>query len=1198
MPEIPKRVLKKTLIKVRRDFCCTPCFFFVFLISIKTHCMTYPKCLSILRHLLMLPLLLGSITDLVWAQHAEPLDFNKLKNTDGLSQNSVHSIIQDRYGFIWMGTEDGLNRYDGTRFKIYKHNPTDPNSLSDSFVRTMLVDRAGNLWIGTDNGGLNRYNYETDNFTSFKHNPQDSNSLVGNQVWALEADFSGKIWVGTNNGLSAFDPQHMTFQNFQHDPSSYTSLGSNWVRSLYVDTEGQLWVGADPGGLHLFLGQSQQFLHFWATPSDRDGMTSNRIFDIAQQGQYLWIATYEGGLVKFDKEQRKVVGQYGISDHLALRDLRAVLPVGQKLWILTRDRGVLLMDTETETFTNYTHEDDDSKSISSDLPLCITIDEGETIWIGTSENGVNKYNSVAAKFTHIRPGRERGIAGNAAYDFAQDTSGYIWVATNAGLFRSREPETVNAGFERWEAQDAELRFLLSKVQVITASPKGVLWLGTRQKLIRLNPYTNEFRATKISGGGRRLSIQAILPDSRGYLWVGTSGGLYRFLFEKEELEVFTNNSTQLAGDNITTLFEDSNYTIWVGTETGLSRFNSAQGTFISFKHDPENRDGISNNRIITLTEDHEKRLWVGTANGLNRWNPTNNTFDNFFEGKNQLPNGFIKGLLCDADNNLWISTNNGLSRMDASNETFVNFSTIDGLQGLEFLPHSCLLTREGGMLFGGTNGFNWFRPASLTYNVHPPRAVITDIRIFGKSLKPGAEGSPLQVGTMQANQLRLPSDQNVISFEFAALDFVLPSKNRVRFRLAPLDKEWRYDESGRNMVEYSNVPPGNYTFQLRALNNDGTWGKERSLKLNIPPPLWQTRWFQGLSLLLIAGLIYAIYRYRIWQIERQRKLLEQQVQERTMEIQQKNDQLEAQKKEILTQNQELEQQASEIQQQHDQINQQNNALKASHDKLQQAYGDIEKKNQSITDSIRYAKTIQEAVLPTRERIAQRFSDSFILYLPKAIVSGDFFWSVQRNDYTFVAAVDCTGHGVPGAFMSLIGNTLLNEIVNQDRIYEPAKILERLHVRIRLALKQAEKANQDGMDMILCRIGQPTEGKVPVCFSGAKRPLYVYHGQHYELLDFKGDRRSIGGRQKENTRNFSSQELQLPTGSTLYLTTDGFSDQISPERQKYGSNHLKNLLFKIAPLSLSEQEQHLRHTLQAHRQHVPQIDDVTILGLRL
>lgn len=1140
----------------------------------------------------------------VAAQPRGEINFRSLKNSDGLSQNSVHAIVQDRYGFIWIGTEDGLNRYDGTRFQIYKHNPTDTTSISSSFVRTMLVDEAGRLWIGTDNGGLSRYNYATDDFTNYRQDPESDNTIAGNQVWDLAADPSGKLWVGTKEGLSAFDPNTKTFTNYYHEPSSYASLGTNWVRSLHVDDAGQLWVGAEPGGLHLFLSEKEQFLHFWAAPSDPDGMPSNRILDIAEDGRYLWIATYEGGLVKFDKERRRVVRVYDENDHPALRDVHGVLPTANRLWILTQDRGLLTLDLQEQTFVQYRHEGDNPRSLTGDIPLCIFQDESETIWIGTADSGLSKYNAVALKFTHIRPGRGNGIEGEVTIDFAQDTAGHIWVGTNIGLFRSRAPGTLDEGFRRWGKDNPTLRSLLANAQVITASDDGLLWVGTRDKLIRINSQAGSYRTTKISGGGRMLSVQAILPDSKGYLWVGTSGGLYRFQFEEGALDVFTTEDG-LPGEDIKILYEDHNHSIWVGTETGLGRFNTAKNRFVSFRHDPDNVNSISNNRIFSLAEDREQRLWVGTANGLNRWSPTDDSFVAFFESRTGLANSFIKGLRCDADNNLWISTNNGISRFDVSNETFVNFSVVDGLQGLEFLPHSCLQTRQGDMLFGGTNGFNWFNPALITYNIHPPRAVITDIRVFGQSLESGTPDAPLSAGTMQVKSLELPSDQNAITFEFAALDFVLPEKNRVVFKLGGQDKDWRYDESGKNTVEYSSLAPGTYTFRLRASNNDGIWGSEQQLQLTITPPFWQTLTFQIIIGILLIGIFIGVYRYRVWQIERQQRLLEQQVQERTREIRQKNEQLEeqkeeleGQKREILTQNQELEKQAKEIQEQHDQIDQQHRALKSSNDKLQEAYRDIEQKNLSITDSIRYAKTIQEAVLPTKQRIEQHFTDSFILYLPKAIVSGDFFWSVQVKDMTFVAAIDCTGHGVPGAFMSLIGNTLLNEIVNQDRIYEPDKILERLHVRIRVSLKQAQKANEDGMDMILCRIQKRPDGTSVVRMAGAKRPLYVYHADEHELQDWRGDRRSIGGRQKEDKRTFTATDLVLPEKSILYLTTDGFSDQISPERKKYGSVQLKDLLFKLAPLSFAEQEHQLRHTLQKHRKEVPQIDDVTILALQL
>ncbi|MGF1532298.1 MAG: two-component regulator propeller domain-containing protein [Bernardetiaceae bacterium] len=1106
--------------------------------------------------------------------------FRTLKNTDGLSQNSVYDIVQDRFGFIWMATEDGLNRYDGTRFRVYKHNPKDNQSLSSSFVRCLLVDNDGQLWIGTNEGGLNRYNYQSDNFTHYKHQTDQPNSLINNQVWALTTDKDNKLWIGTSEGLSLMDTQNEQFTHYTHDPKHYSSLASNWVRSLLADSEGRVWVGCDPGGLHLFLSPDQQFLHFPGSPRQTDGMPSNRIVDMIEDGETLWIATYEGGLVQFDKTTRKVLRKYGAAQHPALRDIQSLLLRQGKLWLLTRERGLLILDLATDQLQHYTHQNNNPSAIGSDLLLSIFEDRSETVWIGTAENGLSKYNAFSTKFLHINAQNSHPDLGNTVFDFAQDLKGHLWVATDAGLFRSTAPESVSRGWERWRSPDADIQLLLNKVQVITRDQNGMLWMGTRQRLIRLNPETNDFQTTKISGGGRQLSITAILPDTQNKLWVGTSGGLYRFSFQDNELDIFTANEG-LQNDQITTLYQDREQRVWVGTQNGLGCYLADQNQFTFYKNIPDDANSLSNSRIFSMTEDTQGRLWIGTANGLNQWDPERETFSSFVEGPNELPNGFIKGILGDADNNLWISTNNGISRMDASNETFVNFSTFDGLQGLEFLPHACLMTQEGAMLFGGNNGFNWFRPDLLIYNTHPPRTVITDVRLLGQSLAFDA---------LQNQQLTLEHDQNTLAFSFAVLDFVLPEKNRVLFKLEGLDKNWRYDESGRNVVEYNNLAPGKYTFRLRGYNNDGTRGPETSLQITITPPIWKEIWFQGILLTLGLAVIYALYRYRLWQVERQSRLLEQQVQQRTTEIRQKNEQLESQK-------QALEEQKQSLQEQHQQIEQQHKALRASTEKLQDAYRDIEQKNNSITDSIRYAKTIQEAVLPTRARIRQTFTDGFVLYLPKAIVSGDFFWFVQIKEMSFVAAVDCTGHGVPGAFMSLIGNTLLNEIVNQDQVYEPHQILTKLHERIRVALKQAEKANEDGMDMVLCRI-RSAEAHIEVTFAGAKRPLYIYEQKSKDLKEMRGDRRSIGGRQKGTRQQFTKHLFLLQPGDVLYLTTDGFADQINAQRQKYGSNHLKTLLQQIAPLDLASQELKLRHTLQSHRQEVPQIDDVTILGLRL
>jgi len=858
------------------------------------------------------------------------MTFGHISLEQGLSQNTVLCIFQDRKGFIWFGTGDGLNKYDGYSFTVYHHDPENPQSLSHNVVHSIYEDRSGVLWIGTGGGGLNRFDPrssrgEIEQFTHYQADPDDPHSLSHNVVRSIYEDRSGVLWIGTGGGLNRFDPQSSQgeteqFTHYQSDPDDPHSLSHNVVSSIYEDRSGVLWIGT-VSGLNRFdprssQGDTEQFTHYQPDPNDPHSLSHRVVSSIYEdQSGTLWIGTGGGGLNRFDRETEQFTyyqadpnDPYNLSHNriLSIYEDRSGV-----LWIGTYGGGLNRFDRERKKFIHYQPDSNDPNSLNHNDVLSIYEDRSGVLWIGTGGGGLNKFDRSKERFIHYQttPNDPGSLSHNEVSSVYEDRSGVLWIGTGGGGLNRFDRDMEQFTYYQTDPTDPQ-SLSSNAVLSVYEDRSGMLWIGTWDGgLNRFDRNTEQFTHYYADPDDPySLSSNAVWPiyeDHSGALWIGTwGGGLNRFDRDtKQFLHYYADpdDPNSLSSNVVLSIYEDRSGVLWIGTDGGLNKFDprSSRGDterFIHYQTDPNDPLSLSHNRVLSIYEDRTGVLWIGTSGGLNKFDRAQETFIHYNK-KNGLPHNAIAGILEDQQGNLWLSTGKGISKFNPRTETFKNYSMRDGLQGYEFNAGAYHKSRRGEMFFGGVNGFNAFYPDRIKDNPHIPPIVMTDFQLLNKSVVP-SDDSPLQQSITETEEITLSYKDNVFSFEFAALDYTTPEKNQYAYMMEGFNEDWVYSGTKR-FVTYTNLDPGRYIFRVKGSNNDGVWNEEGiAVKLTIVPPFWQTTWFKILASACFIGFVYALHKIRIINIERQREKLEYQVGERTRELVEKNQQITDQKNQL------------------------------------------------------------------------------------------------------------------------------------------------------------------------------------------------------------------------------------------------------------------------------------------------------------
>ncbi|HEX2532212.1 MAG TPA: two-component regulator propeller domain-containing protein, partial [Chitinophagaceae bacterium] len=823
------------------------------------------------------------------------IEFKRISTEQGLSQVNVVCILQDRRGFMWFGTREGLNRFDGYRFKVFKNDPKDSSSLPNNFVQTLMEDREGNIWGGTVGGGIFKYDYAKDRFVRYQHNERQPASLGNNFVNKVIQDRSGNIWVGTNMGLDLLNKKTGTFTHFFNPNNDPRKLSNNYVTDILEDSEGQMWVGTLHGGLNHFDRETGVFTAYM--PAKAPGALSHhyvwKIFEDSRKR--IWIGTRGGGLNLMDKATKTFTVYRNQPANTNSLSHDVIMTIAEdldgRLWIGTENGGVSIFNPSSGQFSTFLFDEVDDNSLSSNSVHSIYRDVSGNIWLGTYSAGLNLYNLNAHKFTHYkRNSTLSSLSNNLVLSIFEDSKNKMWIGTDGGGINLFDP--VAGTFRNFKHQPGNPNSLGGNfVLTVNEDSKKQLWIGTWGDGISvMDPATGRFRHIRhIPGNPNSLSgnnIYHIIPGKEAEMWIGTMGdGLNRYNQQNGTFTRFRRNEfdpKSLSSDYILSLFRDHQGVIWIGTyDGGVNRFDEATQSFTRFIHQ-DRRNSISNNSVNCMMEDRDRNLWFGTQEGLNRWDRKTGQFTSFKVAQG-LPGDVISALVEDEQGFIWISTNKGISRFAPKTDKFKNFSTADGVQPGEFKPHSAWKSRSGDIYFGGVSGFNRFVPSAVRETKNDAPIFITHFQIFNKPVPVSTPGkpSPLPVEITFNKELRLSYDQSVFSFEFASLDYTYQQTLQYAYMLEGFDKTWNTVGTNRNAT-YTNLDPGSYTFRVRTINSDGVWSeKEVSMKVVITPPFWMTLWFKLSVALLVAGSIYLFVRVRMRQVIAHRQELERQVHERT-----------------------------------------------------------------------------------------------------------------------------------------------------------------------------------------------------------------------------------------------------------------------------------------------------------------------------
>ena len=830
------------------------------------------------------------------------IKFSHLNTINGLSQGNVTCILQDRMGFLWFGTQNGLNRYDGYQFIVYRNDPKDPASLSNNFIKSIAEDDAGNLWVGTWGGGINRFSQESANFTRYTHNPQKNNGLSDDFVNCLRTDKEGHLWIGTESGgVNRLDLRTGDFISYRHDPAQSSSLSNDNVTDLLEDSHHKIWVATLRGGLNLLDPATQTFTRFQHDRQNKSSLASddlNRLLE--DHNDNIWIGTSDAGVDLFDPATlsfRHFRNDPKNPNSLALDVVMSMTEDADgNLWIGTENGGLSIYNPRTATFRTCEQDDIDNYSLSNNSIYSIYRDRHNNMWVGTYSGGVNLCNRDAALFTHYRHNTtSASLSNNNVLVFLQDPKGKIAIGTDGGGLNLFDPATGQ--FTHLRHEPGNPRTISSNYVLSLARDKqGNLWAGTvgfgLNVFDRQNHIIRLFKnipgdITSINGN----DISYLVSDRDGDLWIAAfNRGLNLYHPGKNTFTHFTQENGSISSDRIHCMLGDSKRRLWIATfDKGLDLLDKKTGTFSHFTHS-DTRNSISSDNINCLLEDKQGNIWIGTAAGLNRLDSRTGQIASW-QVKDGLPDNTIMSLLQDGKGDLWVSTLKGISRFTPSTRQFTNFSMADGLIGDDFKPHSALKSSSGLLYFGGPNGFNAIDPDNVRQNRFDPPLVLTRFQLFSKDVsvaRDDQDSSPLKKNITLTREITLPYSSSFITLEFASLNYTLIRKRQYTYLLEGFDKNWSQPGT-RHMVTYTNLDPGTYTFKVKGLDNQGAWSdKITSLTLTIWPPWWQTWWFRIGMLLAIGSALIGIFRLRVRHIKKQKETLEKLVTERTFQAESAN----------------------------------------------------------------------------------------------------------------------------------------------------------------------------------------------------------------------------------------------------------------------------------------------------------------------
>jgi ligand-binding sensor domain-containing protein/serine phosphatase RsbU (regulator of sigma subunit) len=1089
------------------------------------------------------------------AHAQEPLVyFDQITLDDGLSDNTVYSIVQGGTGYLWFGTQNGLNRYNGYEFDIFRHDPFNANTVSNDNAGNLYADRAGNIWIGTWGGGLDKYDPLTGQFTHYRHNPNSPNSISFDRVQTIFEDKAGNIWIGTaGGGLNKLEPETGTFTLYQSDPDTAGSISNDRIWRVVEDNRGQLWI-ATSDGLNRFDPQKEIFTHYFADPGDPGSLSHSLIRTLhLDRAGTLWVGTEEG-LNRYNPSTDDFeVFLHNRNDPTSLSEniINAIYEDTRgRLWIGTSGGGLNLLDRSRNSFTQYLNNPLDPKSLSYDDIRAIHEDGAGVIWLGTRGGGVNKLVPTSGQFIHFAndPATENSLSNNDVRAVIEDDAGKLWIGTRGGGLNQYDPQTGSFTHYRHNPEDPN-SIANDEIYAIFQDNQGVFWFGTSGAgLDRFDPKNGQFDHFEPNPADPNSisspDINNIFEDNAGSLWIGTKGGgLSRF---DRATETFTNymSDSEAAGaisnNDIYAIHQGSDNGLWVGTYGGgLNRFEPGSETFAKFVYNPEDINSLSDNNIYDIYEDDSGLLWIATANGgLNKIDPQTGSTTRFTQ-RDGLGSDVVYAIVPDDTGNLWLSTNQGITKFSPNSTVFVNFDATDGLSRVNYREGSAFKGRDGAIYFGGINGLTKFYPEQLSTNSYVPPVVLTNLTLLNQPIQP-------DIPIDQLTAVGLTYEDDMLGLEFAALDFTDPEKNQFAYRLEGFDNGWNYTGS-RPFATYTNLDPGNYTLRIRGSNNAGVWNDAGvSLAITVTPPFWETWWFRTLSVLAVLGIGFVVYKIRVRSIENQREQLQVEVAQRTAELVETNQQ------------------------------------------LQTVTGRLQ-------NEFRLAQKIQQGLLPetTPDANTWHMLDVVCYSEPANEVGGDFFdyYHLQPepntgcHDRFAVIVGDVSGKGMPAALMMGVSTGSLQSIMAQAPAQEV--VIDRLNNTLR------PYTQTTGQNCALCYV-EFCNHQLSAINAGCIPPIIRRGDGQTFWLEATGLPLGIV---IDKPRTYHRISDTLKPGDMIILLSDGVIEASDGAGAMYGFDRFEMAVRKGPETSATNMLEHLKREITGFVGEAELHDDFTVVVIR-
>ncbi len=1070
------------------------------------------------------------------SKEANPQNFSSFSIYEGVSHSYIQNVVQGPKGNLWIATYGGgFCKFNGKTFTQY----TIKEGLNSDYIYTLNIDKAGNIWYYEDRNGISKYDGK------FIYHYSESTGLIHDRVNKIIEDNKNNIWVATREGISYLE--NKKFHNISiSENKSPVPLN---VLTIFNDAENNKWLSIKNLGIAKYDGKKFQLLN----TSNTDFFKDVRAIMQDKSGK-IWFACYGAGIAILDNNK---IQYYSQEQGLIANNVNDVYEdSNSNIWISTSSGLSKIKDKCIKNFGL-------SDGLSSIDCKSVFEDKSGNIWISTYA-GLNLFNG--SLFNHYT--EKEGFSGNIISSILKDSKGKLWFCTNNGISTLYNNEITNYKMPYFYKDGAATK-------IIETKNSEIVFVG-QDCIIKYDGKTFKSYFSPAFG-----QISSIIEDKFGNFWVGSYGQGLKY-FNGKEILLYDKN-TGMESDIIYGFIHDKKGAIWLGSYYGLYKieYQSKDYTDITITRFTKS-EGLPNNVIFAILADNKGKIWLGT-NGSGLLCMENNNYIKIEENCG-LSNNSVYSLFQDKNENIWVGTRNGINKLNSQivnslncekseinfDSEIISYNYDDGFLGVNCWRNALSEDSVGNIWCGTGDRLTCLFNNNLNNDTIVPSVEITEVELFNQSI-PWAKieknkdttlklGNGLKIGNLQFDSiakwnqipvnLSLRYDNNFLNFNFIGISTKRADKIKYQYKLEGIDKQWSIS-SKNNYVAYGNLPAGDYIFKVKCENNAGNWSKESMYSFSIRPPWFKTILAYFIYVVLSIVLIALIIKQRTRSLILRQKELEKIVTERTFEV--------VLQKEIAEQQKNL----------------------------------VELKNHEILDSLHYAQRLQEAILPPIKMLNKYLKEYFVFYKPKDIVAGDFYWLEKIDeDLVLIAAADCTGHGVPGAMISVVCSNALNRAVKEFQLSTPNLILNKVRELVLETFEKSEKEVADGMDISLCLLNIKTR---VVTWAGANSPIWIKRKDAKIIEEIKGDKQSIALNIVVN--DFTNHTIQLNEGDNFYIFSDGYVDQFGGERGgKFLRKRFKELLLHNAHLSMQIQCAELENTLNKWQGILEQVDDICVIGV--